>query len=112
MKKQRSLVADLDRCMGCFACEVACKQEHRLPVGVKGIGVLTLGPFEIEGELAMDFIPIATAKCNLCAGRLKQGKRPFCVEICPTQALEACGSKELLELLRDKRRIHICKTIS
>jgi Fe-S-cluster-containing dehydrogenase component len=104
----RSLVADLDRCMGCFACEVACKQEHKLPEGQKGIDVLTLGPFEVEGELAMDFVPFCTARCNLCAGRTKQGKKPFCVDVCPTQALGLYEAEEILSLLRSKRRIHIC----
>ena len=28
-----------DYCMGCFACEIACKQEHRLPVGPRWIRV-------------------------------------------------------------------------
>jgi Fe-S-cluster-containing dehydrogenase component len=28
MAKQMGLVANLELCVGCFACEVACKQEH------------------------------------------------------------------------------------
>jgi Fe-S-cluster-containing dehydrogenase component len=28
MAKQMGLVASLELCVGCFACEVACKQEH------------------------------------------------------------------------------------
>jgi Fe-S-cluster-containing dehydrogenase component len=107
----RSLIADLDRCIGCFACEVACKQEHKLPEGVEGINVLTLGPFEVDGELAMDFVPQSTAKCNLCAGRVRRGKKPFCVDVCPTKALNLCEGQELLQLLRSKRRIHFCKVV-
>ena len=109
MNRLRSLVADLDRCMGCLACEVACKQEHKLPEGVRGVEVLTLGPFEVDGEPAMDFVPHTTARCNLCGGRVRRGKRPFCVEVCPTQALNLCEGQELLQLLRSKRRIHLCK---
>ena len=26
-------------CVGCFACEVACKEEHQLPIGIKWIQV-------------------------------------------------------------------------
>ncbi len=109
MNRIRSLVVDLDRCTGCFACEVACKQEHKLPEGVKGIDVLTLGPFEVGGEPAIDFIPHTTARCNLCAGRVRRGRRPFCADVCPTQALSLCEGLELLQLLRSKRRIHLCK---
>lgn len=109
MSKIKGLVANLERCIGCFACEVACKEEHSLPEGVKGIKVLSLGPFEVDGELAMDFIPLATGICDLCSGRTKHGKRPFCAEVCPTQALGLHEEKELLELLRSKRRMHVCK---
>ncbi len=31
---QKTLVIDLDRCIGCFACEVACKNENNVPLGV------------------------------------------------------------------------------
>lgn len=31
---QKTMVIDLDRCIGCFACEVACKQENNVALGV------------------------------------------------------------------------------
>ena len=34
-----ALVVDTDRCIGCSACEIACKQEHELPVGPRWIRV-------------------------------------------------------------------------
>ena len=58
MGRQVGLVANLDLCIGCFACEVACKEEHRLPEGRKGISVVTFGPYQVGGELAMDFVPM------------------------------------------------------
>jgi len=110
MSKQIGLIANLDLCMGCFACEVACKQEKGLPEGKKGIEVITLGPYEIEGELAMDFLPMATEVCDLCAERSTAGERPFCAEICPTKALTLQSVDELLKILRGKGRFHLCKT--
>jgi len=79
------LVASLKLCMGCFVCEVACKQEHNLPKGKKGIKVVTLGPYEIKGKLSMDFVPLATEECDLCADRMADSERPFCAQICPAQ---------------------------
>ena len=35
MGRREALVANLDLCMGCLACEVACKQEHHLAEGDK-----------------------------------------------------------------------------
>jgi len=103
------LAASLELCMGCFACEVACKQEHNLPEGKNGIKVVTIGPYEIKGELAMDFVPLATEECDLCANRTAAGERPFCAQICPTQALGLYDDEKILGLLQKNERFHICK---
>jgi Fe-S-cluster-containing dehydrogenase component len=103
------LVANLELCMGCFACEVACKQEHNLPEGGKGIEVLTLGPYNVDGELAMDFLPMGMEECDLCADRRKEGERPFCAQICPTKALTLRREEDILRLIREKCRYHVCK---
>ena len=55
-------------CMGCHACEVACKQEHGLGVGPRLIQVREDSP---------DFIPIY---CHHCA-------RPPCRDACPVEAI-------------------------
>jgi len=39
MIKEYKRVTVADNCMGCFACEVACKQEHHFPVGPRWIRV-------------------------------------------------------------------------
>ena len=109
MSKQVGLMANLDLCMGCFACEVACKQEKGLPEGKQGIAVMTLGPYEIDGELAMDFLPMATEACDLCTERSNAGERPFCAEICPTKALTLQSGEELLKILHGKGRWHLCR---
>jgi molybdopterin-containing oxidoreductase family iron-sulfur binding subunit len=35
MAVKYGLLIDFDRCQGCNACEVACKQENDLPVGIR-----------------------------------------------------------------------------
>lgn len=109
MAKRRGLVVNLERCTGCFACEVACKQEHNLPEGERWIRVETLGPYEVNGELAMDFVPLATDGCDFCKNRVAAGGELFCVEICPTQALGLYDEEQILRLLRTGPRIQICK---
>jgi len=37
MAKEMALIVNTADCVGCAACEVACKQEHNLPVGPKWI---------------------------------------------------------------------------
>jgi len=63
-----SMVFRKKNCMGCHACEVACKQEHGLGVGPRLVQVLEKSP---------DYIPIY---CHHCA------KAP-CKEACPVEAI-------------------------
>ena len=109
MNRLKGLVANIDRCIGCYACEVACKQENSLPAGEKWIRVRTLGPYVVKGELAMDFVPLATDDCDFCHERVGAGGRPFCAEVCPTQALDLYTEEQMLGLLRSASRIQICR---
>ena len=54
-------------CMGCHACEVACKQEHGLGVGPRLVRVI---------EDAPDFTPVY---CHHCTNAP-------CLESCPVDA--------------------------
>ena len=72
-----TLLTDIDLCTGCMACEVACKQEHNLPVGPKWMKVVQVGPKEIGGRLVMDFVPMHCKHCE----------NPPCIEACPVDAI-------------------------
>jgi len=69
------MVIDLDRCIGCNACTMACKQENGTPQEIFFARVLTreLGKFPKTRIL---FIPVL---CNQCSD-------PPCENICPTGA--------------------------
>ena len=86
-----SLMFYKKNCMGCHACEVACKQEHQLGVGPRLVRIIEKSP---------DFYPVY---CHHCADAP-------CKESCPVDAIsrnekglvlidqEACiGCKECLE---------------
>ncbi len=68
---------DKERCIGCFACEVACKQEYRLPVGPRLIQVVTSGPKMVGRRLRMDFVPMVCTQCG----------DPACLNACPEDAI-------------------------
>jgi Fe-S-cluster-containing dehydrogenase component len=111
MAVKHGLLVNLDRCFGCFTCELACQQEHGLPAAEKWIRVHTAGPHSIDGELAMDFVPIATPECDLCADRVAGGEAPACVSACPGRALIYGDGSRVVAALRGSQRVQVCKLL-
>ena len=103
------IMADIDRCVGCHACEVACKQEHDHPPGTNWIRVLQVGPEEVDGRLRMEFIPIILDGCIMCASN--EGEKPACVVNCPTDALMVVDSAEVLRLLNSNGKYRLCNAM-
>ena len=69
-------VIDHNRCIGCHACTVACKEEHNVPLGV----FRTWVKYIEKGEFPHTSRHFGVMRCNHC------DDAP-CVEICPTGAL-------------------------
>jgi Fe-S-cluster-containing dehydrogenase component len=80
------VVYDVDRCMGCRYCMVAC-------------------PFEIPTyEYDNAFTP-HVRKCNLCAHLVPDKQDvPACVKICPEEVMTYGKRSDLLELAHEKIR--------
>ena len=78
---QMAIAVDLDRCLGCHSCTVACMQEHNLPSGSFRIQVIRVGPTMIASAngrpyLEMYYLPVLCQQCE----------NPQCVKVCPTGA--------------------------
>ncbi len=77
-----AIVTDVDRCVGCHACTVACKVMHDMPVGHYWNRVLRVGPNPKEGgsgnwpDVEMYFLNLSCQHCET----------PECVTVCPTGA--------------------------
>jgi Fe-S-cluster-containing dehydrogenase component/formate-dependent nitrite reductase membrane component NrfD len=69
-------VIDHNRCIGCHACTVACKEEHNVPLGVNRTWVKYIE----KGEYPDTRRHFGVLRCNHC------DDAP-CIEICPTVAL-------------------------
>lgn len=85
-RQEDGIVAvERDLCLGreCSLCKEACP--YAIPV------------FGKEGEDAVQ-------KCDLCAERWAEGKKPICVEACPTRALDAGWIDELRSKYGDTRK--------
>jgi molybdopterin-containing oxidoreductase family iron-sulfur binding subunit len=79
------MVIDLDRCNGCQACEVACRQENNVAVGGPGAARenRTISWIKVRADVHGEwphiearFVPIPCMQCE----------RPPCVRVCPTGA--------------------------
>lgn len=69
------MVIDLQKCIGCYACVVACKQEHFLPPGMFW-GRLVISE---TGQYPMVRKILYPILCNHCEDAI-------CVKVCPTGA--------------------------
>ncbi len=69
-------VVDLDRCIGCKGCQVACKMENDIALGVNRNTVRQVGPIGTYPNLEMYFLPTMCQQCD----------NPACVNVCPTGA--------------------------
>jgi molybdopterin-containing oxidoreductase family iron-sulfur binding subunit len=69
------MVIDLNICIGCNACTMACKAEHATPPGIFFSKVLEkeVGKYPAARRI---FLPVL---CNHCGN-------PACMEVCPTGA--------------------------
>ena len=75
--KQNTMVIDLDRCIGCMGCQVACKLENDVALGSTRIRVMPVGPLGKYPDLKMYFLPVMCQQCE----------DPSCVRVCPTGAI-------------------------
>ncbi|SNS02699.1 formate dehydrogenase, beta subunit, Fe-S containing [Humidesulfovibrio mexicanus] len=83
-KKENGAVHyDVTRCIGCRYCMVAC-------------------PFEIPAYDYDNPLTPQVRKCTLCFDRLKEGKKPGCASICPTEAITFGKRETLLKLARQR----------
>ncbi len=74
--KRPVMLIDLDRCIGCLSCEVACVQEK----GVEKLGIRPMKVFRVEGisdKPDSFFLPMNCFHCDPAP----------CVLACPTSAM-------------------------
>lgn len=88
---RRGMVIDLKRCIGCYACQLACKVEHGTPPGVLFARVLKReeGHYPTVRQL---FLPVL---CNHC-------EEAPCVEVCPTGASFKWEEDGIVDIDADK----------
>ena len=98
-----ALVIDYEFCTGCHTCEVACKKYLELPKGQFGIKLLCDGPRQLEnGKWELNYLPMPTSLCDLCADRLAEGKDATCVHHCPAHRMYFGPVEEMAKVAAEK----------
>ena len=99
------MLVDYEYCTGCHACEVACKQEHRIPSGRVGRVEVIESIQELPGgKVDITCFPLLTRLCLFCAPRVKKGLLPACVKHCMAQCLKFGPVEELARETPRKRK--------
>lgn len=79
--KDGLVLMDYDRCIGCRLCVVACPYSARRFNWWKA---------EVPAEEMNPLVPVrfvgVVEKCTFCVHRVRRGKLPRCVEVCPVRA--------------------------
>lgn len=106
---QYGLLFDNEFCTGCHSCEIACRNELRLPLGQWGIRLLELGPWKLMDGKRWEYryVPVPTSYCTLCEGRLAKGEDdvPSCVRHCLASAIEYGTLEELARKMEEKGKM-------
>ena len=67
---------DLDTCVACQACTIACKMENNCSEGSQWNRVVAMGPYGQYPEVKMSFVPVPCQHCD----------DPACATMCPVKA--------------------------
>lgn len=107
--KRPGITVDIERCIGCHACSIACKTVHAVPLGQFRMRVRWWMHPERDQHV---FVPLFAADaCDMGSLARPHGRAPECVRACPTKALhygdraEADGAFSAFEQSQDAKII-------
>lgn len=73
---RNAIVVNLDRCIGCYSCELACKLENDIALGERWNKVVQVEPFGEWPHVSTYWLPTMCQQCE---------ESP-CTHVCPTGA--------------------------
>lgn len=95
MAKRMGFIVDINRCIGCHTCEMACKNEYQLDPKVRWRKVYEIN----EDSYAVPERSYMSLACNHC-------EKPECLRVCPVKAYT---TREDGIVMHDQKRCIGCK---
>ena len=89
------MLIDYGNCTNCGTCMIACRKEKGLSLEEWGITVNEIGPATLGGSWEWDYVPTPSRLCDLCAGRMAEGKLPSCQHHCLAKVIEVLPLEEI-----------------
>ena len=77
------IIVEIDRCVGCHACAVACKEENKV---APGIFYERIHRVENEKDMVINWFRVSCMHCE----------KPACMPICPMKAIHRGPAGEVL----------------
>lgn len=106
MAKKIGVLVELDYCVGCSACQLACQDYYNMPVTETYMRCFLGKPDVVDGrhEMFMSPFPYRLEKCAYCLEK-EEGNAP-CAQICIAHALHVDELDKINELA-DKTEGHL-----
>ena len=104
MAGKYGLLINYEYCTGCYACAVACQQEHEYPAGKSGIVVTEYVMPGNKKPVAIDYCVFPTELCDLCAQRVANGEKPACVHHCQADCMRFGPLPKLMKEMENQSR--------
>lgn len=93
--EEGAVVINPDTCFGGAKCRDVCP--WGIPARQAGVGIyMKMMPDYVGGGVMY--------KCDLCIDRIKEGKKPACVEACPKGAIKFGSRNEMLEMAQQRAK--------
>ena len=88
---RNAIVVNLNRCIGCFGCEIACKQQNDVALGEYWNKVEIVGPRGDFPYIKQYWVPTMCQQCTNAP----------CIDVCPTGASHRDEETGLVVLNRE-----------
>lgn len=103
MAKEAAVCIELDYCVGCSQCQLACQTYYNLPVTETYMRMIIQKPDVVDGrhEMFMCPYPYRLDKCKYC---LEQEGEAVCQPGCISRALHVGTVEEMEEFARTQAK--------